>query len=270
MSQIAAVRKTPARLADGRELTYSGSFADSPDPCADTRVLEPADASRRRRRDHPLLDEWVLITGHRMGRTHLPPDTECPLCPSRPGLPTEIPASWYQVAVFQNRFPALDPGGRARDWRPFRSVSPRGPAEGAVRWWSSAPITPLVLGPAPGPGGHRRGRVGGPHRRAFPPARRPAGDRFENRGAEIGVTLSHPHGQMYAYPFITPRMSRMLGAVRAYRDRTGRDLVDDVITAERADGSRIVVAGRHWTAFVPFAARWPYEIHLTPPAGCRN
>ena len=66
---------------------------------------------------------------------------------------------------------------------------------------------------------------------------------FENRGAEIGVTLSHPHGQMYAYPFITPRTSRMLGAVRAYRDRTGRDLVDDVITAERADGSRIVVAG---------------------------
>jgi UDPglucose--hexose-1-phosphate uridylyltransferase len=56
----------------------------------------------------------------------------------------------------------------------------------------------------------------------------------------------------------------MLGAVRAYRDRTGRDLVDDVITAKHADGSRIVVAGRHWTAFVPFAARWPYEIHLYP------
>jgi len=87
---------------------------------------------------------------------------------------------------------------------------------------------------------------------------------FENRGPEIGVTLSHPHGQIYAYPFITPRTSRMLAAARAYRHRSGRDLVDDMITAERADGSRIVVAGRHWTAFVPFAARWPYEVHLYP------
>jgi UDPglucose--hexose-1-phosphate uridylyltransferase len=87
---------------------------------------------------------------------------------------------------------------------------------------------------------------------------------FENRGPEIGVTLSHPHGQIYAYPFITPRTSRMLGAVRAYQDRTGRDLVDDILAAQQADGSRIVVAGSHWTAFVPFAARWPYEVHLYP------
>ena len=106
MSQLASVRKTPARLADGRELIYFGSFADSPDPCTDTRVLPPVSVSSEARYD-PLLDEWVLITGHRMGRTHLPPATECPLCPSRPGQPTEIPASWYQVAVFQNRFPAL-------------------------------------------------------------------------------------------------------------------------------------------------------------------
>ena len=97
MSQLASVRKTPARLADGRELIYFGSFADSPDPFADTRVLGPADVSSQARYD-PLLDEWVLITGHRMGRTHLPPDTECPLCPSRPGRPTEIPASWYPGA----------------------------------------------------------------------------------------------------------------------------------------------------------------------------
>ena len=119
MSRIASVRKTPARLADGRELIYFGAFADSPDPYTDTRVLESAGVSSQARYD-PLLDEWVLITGHRMGRTHLPPDTECPLCPSRPGRPTEIPASWYQVAVFQNRFPALtQEAGHETEQRPW-------------------------------------------------------------------------------------------------------------------------------------------------------
>lgn len=109
MSPVVSVSKTPARLADGRELIYFGSFADSTDACTDTRLLQPVSASSEARYDL-LLDEWVLVTGHRMDRTHLPPDAECPLCPSRPGRSTEIPASWYQVAVFQNRFPALAMG----------------------------------------------------------------------------------------------------------------------------------------------------------------
>ena len=83
MSQVASVRKTSAWLADGRELIYFGSFADSPDPCTDTRDLQPVSVSSEARYDL-LLDEWVLITGHRMGRTFLPPDSECPLCPSKP------------------------------------------------------------------------------------------------------------------------------------------------------------------------------------------
>ena len=87
---------------------------------------------------------------------------------------------------------------------------------------------------------------------------------FENRGREIGVSLSHPHGQIYAYPFITARTSRMLTAARAHRDRTGQNLFDDILGAERADGTRIVAAGKHWTAFVPLAARWPVEVHLYP------
>jgi len=87
---------------------------------------------------------------------------------------------------------------------------------------------------------------------------------FENRGQEIGVTLTHPHGQIYAYPFVTPRTSRMLTTSAAYRRDTGRNLFDDVLAAELADGSRIVIAGQQWVAFVPHAARWPYEVHLYP------
>jgi UDPglucose--hexose-1-phosphate uridylyltransferase len=87
---------------------------------------------------------------------------------------------------------------------------------------------------------------------------------FENRGQEIGVTLDHPHGQIYAYPFVTPWTTRMLRAARAHRTRTARNLSDDVLAAERAYGTRIVASTPEWTAFVPFAARWPYEVHIYP------
>jgi UDPglucose--hexose-1-phosphate uridylyltransferase len=88
---------------------------------------------------------------------------------------------------------------------------------------------------------------------------------FENRGREIGVTLGHPHGQIYAYPFTTPRTERMLASVREYRERTGgANLFDAVVADERAAGTRIVLEGEHWVAFVPYAAHWPYEVHLYP------
>jgi len=87
---------------------------------------------------------------------------------------------------------------------------------------------------------------------------------FENRGEEIGVTLSHPHGQIYAYPFVTPRTRRMLDTARRYRERSWRNLFADLLAAEVAAGERIVARSDCWTAFVPFAARWPMEVHVYP------
>jgi UDPglucose--hexose-1-phosphate uridylyltransferase len=87
---------------------------------------------------------------------------------------------------------------------------------------------------------------------------------FENRGQEIGVTLSHPHGQIYAYPFVTPRTLQMLAAARRHYDRTRSNLFADVLRAEEHSGERLVMQTRHWTAFVPSAARWPVEVHLYP------
>ncbi len=87
---------------------------------------------------------------------------------------------------------------------------------------------------------------------------------FENRGQEIGVTLHHPHGQIYAYPFVTPRTSALLRQAAAHRERTGGNLLADVLEAERRAGTRVVLSGEHWTAYVPAAARWPVEVHLAP------
>jgi UDPglucose--hexose-1-phosphate uridylyltransferase len=86
---------------------------------------------------------------------------------------------------------------------------------------------------------------------------------FENHGEEIGVTLAHPHGQIYAYPYLPPRVARILASVRAHRDRTGGDLFAEVLEGERG-GPRVVAANEHWTAFVPAAAHWPYELQLFP------
>ena len=87
---------------------------------------------------------------------------------------------------------------------------------------------------------------------------------FENRGAEIGITLAHPHGQIYAYPYVTPRTKLKLAAAERHRERTGGNLFADVLAAEREAGTRVVAANEHWTAFVPAAARWPFEVHLYP------
>ena len=87
---------------------------------------------------------------------------------------------------------------------------------------------------------------------------------FENRGEEIGVTLHHPHGQIYGYPFVTPKTERMLHTAAAHLADHGTPLLGDIVAAERADGRRVVVDSEHWTAFVPAAARWPVEVHVVP------
>ena len=82
---------------------------------------------------------------------------------------------------------------------------------------------------------------------------------FENRGEAIGVTLQHPHGQIYSYPYITPRTQRLLDSI----DRTAPDLFERILAFEQ-EGPRVVLRGEYWTAFVPFAARWPLELHVLP------
>lgn len=93
---------------------------------------------------------------------------------------------------------------------------------------------------------------------------------FENRGEEIGVTLTHPHGQIYGYPYLTPRTAAMLDRARRHRTRHGTNLFGDLLAGEVADGSRIVARDDLFTAFVPFAARWPVEVHIYPNRFVRN
>jgi UDPglucose--hexose-1-phosphate uridylyltransferase len=285
-----AVPKSRITLADGRELFYFGESARWAAGYPDRRDPRRVQASSSLRYD-PLLGEWIIIASHRQDRTYLPPADHCPFDPSAPGRLTEIPAPRYEVAVFENRFPALAGLGAGVGDGPLAAAAATGPGGEATAAGS-------------GPGGEGAGRAGllaarpgngrcevvcfsDDHSASFAdltPAQAAVvlaawTDRsaalaalpgveqvycFENRGKEIGVTLTHPHGQIYAYPFVTPRTSRMLTMASQYRRDTGRNLFDDVVAAERSDGSRIVTQGEHWVAFVPHAARWPYEAHLYP------
>lgn len=87
---------------------------------------------------------------------------------------------------------------------------------------------------------------------------------FENRGVEMGVTLNHPHGQIYAYPFIPPVAARELELQRAHYEKHGRGLMEDIIKNEISDGRRMIVSNADAVAFVPVCARYPYETWIAP------
>ncbi|MGH3821312.1 MAG: galactose-1-phosphate uridylyltransferase [Pseudonocardiaceae bacterium] len=266
----AFVRITRTRLADGRALTYY----DDREPYAsgaatralhDTRDLPPNQAQPTMRFD-VLSGEWVIIAPHRMDRTHLPTTARCPLCPSRHGATTEIPADDYDVAVFDNRFPSLaPPAGPVTALVDEDPLWPQQPAAGrcevicftSAHSSSFAELTPSRTATVIEAWADRTRALSGVRgiRQVFC---------FENRGAETGVTLHHPHGQIYAYPFVPPRTERLLAQVAAHRNRTGRDLLSDVLAAELRAGTRIVHQGSAWTAYVPSAARWPVELQLMP------
>ncbi|MSX52833.1 MAG: galactose-1-phosphate uridylyltransferase, partial [Actinobacteria bacterium] len=87
---------------------------------------------------------------------------------------------------------------------------------------------------------------------------------FENRGEEVGVTLSHPHSQIYAYSYLPPRVEKMLTAAVAYKKSTGKVLFDEILAREIRDEERIIARNDRWIAFVPYASRYPFEIHVAP------
>jgi UDPglucose--hexose-1-phosphate uridylyltransferase len=87
---------------------------------------------------------------------------------------------------------------------------------------------------------------------------------FENRGVEVGVTLPHPHGQIYAYPFVPPVPARELATQRAYFEAHGRGLLEDHVAAEVQDGRRVLWRGDGIVAFVPVCARYAYEVWIAP------
>jgi UDPglucose--hexose-1-phosphate uridylyltransferase len=212
----------------------------------------------------PTLREWVAYATHRQDRTFLPPAEYCPLDPTKPGgFPTEVPREHYDIVVFENKFPSLSPAAPEPEEK-GTSLTPTAPGRG---------VCEVVLYSDD----HDATLAGMSERRirnlveVWADRYEELGAReevryvfiFENKGEAIGVTLHHPHGQIYAYPFVPPRPNRELEAAREHRTESGgRCLHCDLFSQEHEDGRRIVAKGEHFSAFIPFYAHFPFEAHV--------
>lgn len=258
---------TSTRLADGRELIYfdHGSVPHS-HTAIDRRPLEernPHDAGELRY--DALTGDWVAVAAHRQSRTYLPPANQCPLCPTSGENLSEIPDSSYDVVVFENRFPSLGPALGEVTGQPQWGTLDRAYGRCEVVAFSSAHTGSF----AQLDHGQARTVVDAWSQRTqalselkgikqvFP---------FENRGQDIGVTLHHPHGQIYAYSYVPPRSEVMARAAQAHFEANdGREtLLGNILSKESESGERMIAQGEHFSAYVPFAAHMPLEIHLTP------
>ena len=259
-------------LADGREILF---FQDADSPVL-TIAEDPRPAEQRpvggQLRFDLLTGEWVAVATHRQSRTHLPAAAECPLCPSTPERPTEVPAEDYEVVVFENRFPSLGPKQGSVPADPGPAF-----AEAAAESALTAPAhgrCEVVVFSSEHNGSFadldtRRARtvIDAWANRTAELSELPGIEQvfvFENRGEEIGVTMNHPHGQIYAYPYVTPHTMVTSARAVAHRRETGRPLMGDILSFERTSGERMVLESPHFSAFVPYAARWPIEVHIVP------
>jgi UDPglucose--hexose-1-phosphate uridylyltransferase len=212
---------------------------------------------------NPLLGEWLATATHRQQRTFLPPADFCPLCPTKPGgFPTEVPESSYDIVAFENKFPSLRPDPEppsieGTDLYPVR------PSKGVCEVVLYSPQHASSLAAEPVEQIDKLVRVWTDR---FAELGALAFVRyvfiFENKGEAIGVTLHHPHGQIYAYPFVPPRVARELEQLKLYYEQKGRCLLCDIAEEERRMGRRVVAENGSFVAFVPFFARWPYETHI--------
>lgn len=214
---------------------------------------------------NPQLGEWVVTAAHRQDRTFLPPRDFCPLCPTRPGgLETEIDRPDFEIVVFENRFPSL----HREASEPAVAGSPLTPVRSAVGASEVVVYTPQHDGSLASASLERIERlVAVWAHRTLELGARPEVDYvfvFENKGEAIGVTLHHPHGQIYAYPFVPPLLAREVEHGRRHRSEAGSCLWCDLLQTDRTDGQRLVIDAEHWQASVPFFARWPYEVHISP------
>lgn len=212
---------------------------------------------------NPLMGEWVATATHRQERTFMPPADFCPLCPTKPGgFPTEVPESGYDLVVFENRFPSLrpDPPAPAVEGTELYPVRP---GQGVCEVVLYSPHHTSTLAEEPVEQIYKLIQVWTD--RFTELGALPFVDyvfEFENKGEAIGVTLHHPHGQIYAYPFVPPRIERELAQSRAHHASTERCLLCDIVDEERRDGRRVVAENASFIAYVPFFARYPYEVHI--------
>lgn len=248
---------------DGRRLRLYARHPIDPTLVAPSPSALPVAMEGAHLRWHPLRQEWVAYAGHRQNRTFLPPKEFNPLAPmTDPNFPTELPQGNYDIAVFENMFPTLNPEARYHPDIPgVQTAAAKGVCEVVVysqdadRSLGRLPLGHIEL--LLEVWGDRYRELGARDDIAYVLP-------FENKGPEQGVTLNHPHGQIYAYPFIPPIPKLFMQSEQAYYQLNRRTLLLDMIDREVQDQRRIIYEGSATLAFTPVCARYPYEVWVVP------
>jgi UDPglucose--hexose-1-phosphate uridylyltransferase len=255
------VYKLTLEKPDGRPL-YLYSHTPIQDQIVPTNPIHGDLKPTPHMRWHPLRQEWVIYAAHRQERTFLPPKDYSPLAVSKnPDFPTELPQGDYEVAVFENLFPSLN---LTTDEAPPIYI-PTTPAKGICE------VVVFTKDPDSSMANLSQERI--------ELILRVWGDRtkelsqkneiqyvlpFENKGIEMGVTLHHPHGQIYAYSFIPPVQKQFLNAMKEYWEEKSEGLMESIIDHEIQNEKRIILETESILAFIPAFARYPYETWIVP------
>lgn len=233
-------------------------------------------ARKWEQRWHPLRREWVIVAAHRQDRPwsgavqsrpveSVPSyDPDCYFCPGNRRISGLENPDYTGIFVFDNDHPSV--GELApTDLLPASSPYANRPANGLARVVSFHPNHDLSLS-----------RLGVAEVaavvRCWADQYRELGARrdvkhvliFENRGRAVGVSNPHPHGQIYATNFVFKTIENEAAFCREHFETHGRSLLGDMIQAELDSGERLVVANDTAVAFVPYCARWAYEVFVAP------
>lgn len=206
---------------------------------------------------NPLLGDWTMVASHRQQRPLMPTDW-CPFCPGSGRVPDD-----YDVLAYDNDFPSLSPNPPAPDSVAtplYRTAPAYGKCE-VILYSPDHHATLPQLSDA-----HVRKLVDLWTDRYTALAADPQHAYiliFENRGPEVGVTMPHPHGQLYAYPYIPLKIRVELQQCEAHHAQTGRCLICDIQAEEERVGQRVVDASEHFLAYIPFFTDYPYGVFIS-------
>ncbi len=207
---------------------------------------------------HPLINDWVMIASHRQARPQMPKNW-CPFCPGSGKVPDD-----YDVLKYDNDFPALSqnppvPDDVANDF--FRVREAYGKCE--VVLYSPGHTTTL-----PELSDEHMNKLVSLWCERFDALRADPKIKyvfiFENRGDVVGVTMPHPHGQIYGYSVIPKKIELELQSANAYYKEHSVCLFDEMLRQELAFGKRIIFKNEHFTVFLPFFTEYPYGVYIFP------
>lgn len=225
---------------------------------------------------HPLREEWVIVAAHRQGRPWTgaevrPPtsplaayDPNCYLCPGNARVGGRRNPNYDRTFAFDNDHPCVGPAAGAPD-APSDVFFRNRRADGLARVVCFSPRHDLTLAEMPVSEITDVIRLWQDETRtlgALPGVKYVHA--FENKGDVVGVSNPHPHGQLYATNFVFKTIEIELAASARHWTETGRGLVEDLLRAEEADGRRVLYADAHTMAFVPYFARYAYEVYVVP------